>query len=73
MTAKKEAIPIVRKAVKDGYDVVIAMSGDGTLGAVIRGVARSKWVIAPEPGTGSEKPLEQAIMELPAPVSAIAQ
>ncbi len=39
---KKEAIPIVRKAIKDGYDVVIAMGGDGTLGAVIRGVARSK-------------------------------
>jgi diacylglycerol kinase (ATP) len=39
---KKEAIPIARKAVKDGYDVVIAMGGDGTLGAVIRGIARSK-------------------------------
>jgi diacylglycerol kinase (ATP) len=39
---KKEAIPIARKAVKDGYDVVIAMGGDGTLGAVIRGIAGSK-------------------------------
>ena len=38
---KKEAIPIARKAVKDGYDVVIAMGGDGTIGAVIRGIARS--------------------------------
>jgi diacylglycerol kinase (ATP) len=39
---KKNAIPIARKAVKDGYDVVIAMGGDGTLGAVIGGMARSK-------------------------------
>ena len=39
---KKEAIPITRKAVKNGYDVVIAMGGDGTLGAVISGIAGSK-------------------------------
>jgi diacylglycerol kinase (ATP) len=39
---KKEAIPIVKKAIKDGYDIVIAMGGDGTLGAVIRGIAGSK-------------------------------
>jgi YegS/Rv2252/BmrU family lipid kinase len=38
---KKEAIPIVKKAIKDGYDIVIAMGGDGTLGAVIRGIAGS--------------------------------
>jgi diacylglycerol kinase (ATP) len=39
---KKEAIPIARKAVKDGYDVIVGMGGDGTLGAVIRGIAGSK-------------------------------
>ena len=39
---KKKAIPIAQKAVKDGYDVVIAMGGDGTIGAVIRGIAGSK-------------------------------
>lgn len=39
---KREAIPITRKAIKDGYDVVIAMGGDGTLGEVIRGIAGSK-------------------------------
>src|SRR6476659_4012237 len=39
---KKEAIPIAKKAIKDGYDVVIAMGGDGTIGAVIRGIAGSK-------------------------------
>ncbi len=35
---KKEAIPIARKAAKRGYDVVIAMGGDGTVGAVITGI-----------------------------------
>jgi len=30
-------------------------------------------VIAPEPGTGAEKPLEKATKELPEPVSAVAQ
>jgi diacylglycerol kinase (ATP) len=39
---KKEAIPIARKAVKKGFDVVVAMGGDGTLGAVIRGIVGSK-------------------------------
>ena len=39
---KKEAIPIVRRAIKDGFDVIVAMGGDGTLGAVIRGIAGSK-------------------------------
>ncbi len=38
----RKAIPIVRKAIKDGYDVVIAMGGDGTLGAVVRGLVGSK-------------------------------
>ncbi len=37
-----ESIPIARKAIKDGYDVVIAMGGDGTLGAVVRGIVGSK-------------------------------
>ncbi len=39
---KWEASPIARKAVKNGYDVIIAMGGDGTLGAVITGIAGSK-------------------------------
>jgi diacylglycerol kinase (ATP) len=39
---KKEAIPIARKAVKKGYDAVISMGGDGTLSAVVRGIAGSK-------------------------------
>ena len=39
---KREAIPITKRAVKDGYDVIVAMGGDGTIGAVIRGIAGSK-------------------------------
>lgn len=39
---KNEAIPIARKAVKDGYKIIIAMGGDGTVGAVIRGMAGSR-------------------------------
>ncbi|HEY5902734.1 MAG TPA: diacylglycerol kinase family protein [Anaerolineales bacterium] len=39
---KEEAVPIAKKAVKDGYDLVIAMGGDGTLEAVISGIVGSK-------------------------------
>ncbi len=38
----REAIPIAKKAVKNGYSTVIAMGGDGTIGAVIRGIAGSE-------------------------------
>lgn len=37
----REAIPIAKKAVRNGYSTVIAMGGDGTIGAVIRGIAGS--------------------------------
>lgn len=39
---KEEAIVIARKAVKDGYKVVIGMGGDDTIEAIIRGIAGSK-------------------------------
>jgi diacylglycerol kinase (ATP) len=39
---KEEAIPIARKAVKDGYKVVIALGGDDTVEAIIRGLTGSK-------------------------------
>jgi len=39
---KEEAIPIARRAVKDGYKLIIAMGGDGTTEAVIRGIAGSQ-------------------------------
>jgi diacylglycerol kinase (ATP) len=39
---KKMAVPIAKQAVKDGYKVVIAMGGDDTIEAIIRGIAGSK-------------------------------
>lgn len=39
---KEEATPIARQAVKDGYKIVIAMGGDGTIEAVMRGMIGSK-------------------------------
>src|SRR6266498_693839 len=39
---KEEATPLTKQAVKDGYKVVIAMGGDGTLEAVLRGMVGSK-------------------------------
>jgi YegS/Rv2252/BmrU family lipid kinase len=39
---KRNAIPIVKRAVKKGYSTVIAMGGDGTIGAVIEGLVGSK-------------------------------
>jgi diacylglycerol kinase (ATP) len=36
-----EAVSIAKKAVKKGYPTVIAMGGDGTISAVIRGIAGS--------------------------------
>src|SRR5512138_2054953 len=37
----KEAVPIAKKAVRNGYSTVIAMGGDGTISAVIRGLVGS--------------------------------
>lgn len=39
---KDEATPIARQAIKDGYKIVIAMGGDGTIEAVMRGMVGSK-------------------------------
>src|SRR5919197_915779 len=39
---KEEATPLAKQAVKDGYDMVIAMGGDGTLEAVMRGMVGRK-------------------------------
>lgn len=47
---KKEAIPIAKKAVKDGYDTIIAMGGDGTICAIIRGMGGSKTHLGIIPG-----------------------
>ncbi|HEX7556355.1 MAG TPA: acylglycerol kinase family protein, partial [Leptolinea sp.] len=39
---KEEATPIARRAVKDGFKIVIAMGGDGTVEAVMRGMIGKK-------------------------------
>ncbi len=39
---KEKATPIARHAVKDGYKIVIALGGDGTVEAVMRGMIGSK-------------------------------
>jgi diacylglycerol kinase (ATP) len=39
---KEKATPIARKAVKDGYKLILAMGGDDTIEAVIRGMAGSR-------------------------------
>jgi diacylglycerol kinase (ATP) len=39
---KAKATPLARKAVKDGYKIVVAMGGDGTVEAVMRGLVGSK-------------------------------
>ena len=38
----REAERAARKAVKDGYDIIVAMGGDGTIGGVIRGMVGAK-------------------------------
>jgi len=39
---KEKATPIARQAIKDKYKIIIAMGGDGTLEAVMRGMIGSK-------------------------------
>jgi diacylglycerol kinase (ATP) len=39
---KEEATPLAKQAVKDGYDMIIAMGGDGTLEAVLRAMVGRK-------------------------------
>ena len=39
---KAKATPLARQAIKDGYKIVVAMGGDGTVEAVMRGMVGSK-------------------------------
>ena len=39
---KAKATLLARRAVKDGYKIVVAMGGDGTVEAVMRGIVGSK-------------------------------
>ena len=58
---KDEAIPIVKKAIKEGFDVVVSMGGDGTIGAVIRGINGSKKVSLGIIASGTENDIAKSL------------
>jgi diacylglycerol kinase (ATP) len=57
---KEEATPITRRAVKDGYKIVIAMGGDGTIEAVMRGMIGGKARLGIVP-TGTENNIAKSL------------
>ena len=69
---KEEAIPIARRAVKDGYKIIIAMGGDDTVEAIIRGIAGSKARLGIIPaGTANDLAKSLGIPEDPAQACAL--
>jgi diacylglycerol kinase (ATP) len=69
---KEEAIPIARRAVKDGYKIIIAMGGDDTVEAIIRGIAGSKARLGIIPaGTANDLAKSLGIPEYPAQACAL--
>jgi diacylglycerol kinase (ATP) len=56
----EKATPIARRAVKDGYKMVIAMGGDGTIEAVMRGMIDSKARLGIIP-TGTQNNIAQSL------------
>src|SRR6266511_3284781 len=57
---KEEATPLAKQAVKDGYKIVIALGGDGTLEAVLRGLVGSKARLGIIP-TGSKNNMAKSL------------
>ena len=57
---KEKATPIAKQAAKDGYEVVIAMGGDGTVEAVMRGLVGSKARLGILP-TGTENNIAKSL------------
>jgi diacylglycerol kinase (ATP) len=57
---KEKATSIARKAIKDGYKIVIAMGGDGTVEAVMRGMIGSKARLGIVP-TGTENNIAKSL------------
>jgi YegS/Rv2252/BmrU family lipid kinase len=57
---KEEATPLAKQAVKDGYELVIALGGDGTLEAVLRGLVGSKTRLGIIP-TGSKNNMAKSL------------
>jgi len=69
---KEEATPVARRASKKEYKVVIAMGGDGTIEAVMRGMVGSKARLGIIPaGSRNEcrRPLEASLQALHQPRS----
>jgi YegS/Rv2252/BmrU family lipid kinase len=57
---KEEATPIAKQAVKNGYKIVIAMGGDGTIEAVMRGMIGGKARLGILP-TGTENNIAKSL------------
>lgn len=57
---KEEATPLAKQAVKDGYDLVIGMGGDGTLEAVLRGMVGRKTPMGMIP-TGTQNNIAKSL------------
>jgi YegS/Rv2252/BmrU family lipid kinase len=57
---KEEATPVAKRAVKDGYKIVIAMGGDGTIEAVMRGMVGGKARLGILP-TGTENNIAMSL------------
>ena len=57
---KEKATSIARRAVKDGFKIVIAMGGDGTIEAVMRGMIGSKTRLGIVP-TGTENNIAKSL------------
>ena len=57
---KEKATAIARRAIKDGYKVVIAMGGDGTIEAVMRGMIGGKARLGIVP-TGTENNIAKSL------------
>jgi diacylglycerol kinase (ATP) len=56
----RKGIPIARKAAKNGYDIIIAMGGDHTFEAIIRGVKEAKVNLGLIPA-GTENDIARAL------------
>ena len=57
---KEEATPLAKQAVKDGYDLVIGMGGDGKLEAVLRGMVGRKTPMGMIP-TGTQNNIAKSL------------
>ena len=57
---KKEATPLAKGAIKDGYDIVVGMGGDGTLEAILRGMVGGKTPMGMIP-TGTQNNIAKSL------------